>query len=249
MSNIRYELTEEESVNFRPKLLYLSTSKFESDWHSTPHYHPFSEIMFITGGAGTYLLDKKVDPISRGDLVVVSPNIMHTEYSSADSPLEYMIIGVDNIAFDLLVEDEESESDLPPTIFHFFNHYDKTYYYLQELNKELVNKRPNYQIMSQHIVNVLLLYIMRHSNLKTSIPSVNKTKYVNRECAFVKQSFEEHAHERYGRFQGCGFFLPRFFHETVQDFGRLYAALFPEKYGAIKRAPQNSAGLFYLHCL
>lgn len=65
------------------------------------------------------MLDKKVYPISRGDLVVVSPNIMHTEYSSADSPLEYMIIGVDNIAFDLLVEDEESESDLPPTIFHF----------------------------------------------------------------------------------------------------------------------------------
>ena len=192
MSNIRYELTEEESVNFRPKLLYLSTSKFESDWHSTPHYHPFSEIMFITGGAGTFLLDKKVYPISRGDLVVVSPNIMHTEYSSADSPLEYMIIGVDNIAFDLLVEDEESESDLPPTIFHFFNHYDKTYYYLQELNKELVNKRPNYQIMSQHIVNVLLLYIMRHSNLKTSIPSVNKTKYVNRECAFVKQYIDQH---------------------------------------------------------
>lgn len=46
--------------------------------------------------------------------------------------------------------------------------------------------------MSQHIVNVLLLYIMRHSNLKTSIPSVNKTKYVNRECAFVKQYIDQH---------------------------------------------------------
>lgn len=55
-----------------------------------------------------------------------------------------------------------------------------------------MNKRPNYQIMSQHIVNVLLLYIMRHSNLKTSIPSVNKTKYVNRECAFVKQYIDQH---------------------------------------------------------
>lgn len=192
MSNIRYEITDIESVNFQPKLLYLTTSKFGSDWHSTPHYHPFSEIMFITGGTGTFLLDDKIYPISRGDLVVVSPNIMHTEYSSPNYPLEYVIVGVENIAFDLVVNREDGdESALPPTIFPFFGHYDKTTYYLQELNAELQQKPANYQKMAQHLTNVLLLFIMRHTNLKARGVNDNE-KYVSRECAFVKQYIDEH---------------------------------------------------------
>ena len=121
MSNIRYEISDLETVNFQPKLLYLSTSKYGTDWHSTPHYHPFSELMFILNGTGTFLLDNRVYPIKRGDLIIVNPNVIHTEYSSAETPLEYVIIGVENVVFDTLSDKKETDdNDLPPPPERFF---------------------------------------------------------------------------------------------------------------------------------
>ncbi len=193
MSNIRYEIPDIESVNFQPKLLYLTTSKYGTDWHSTPHYHSFSELMFILNGSGTFLLDNHTYPIHRGDLIIVNPNVIHTEYSSEEAPLEYVIIGVENILFDLLAEkkDDEAERSRPRTIFSFFTHYDKTNYYLQELNFELQNQPENYQKMAQYLTNILILFITRHTRL-TAKAVANEYRCISRECAFVKQYIDEH---------------------------------------------------------
>lgn len=47
MSSIRYEFSDEELNNFKPKLLYLTQSEYGDDWHSTPHYHPFLELLYV----------------------------------------------------------------------------------------------------------------------------------------------------------------------------------------------------------
>lgn len=41
MSSIRYEFSDEELNNFKPKLLYLTQSEYGDDWHSTPIIIPF----------------------------------------------------------------------------------------------------------------------------------------------------------------------------------------------------------------
>ena len=90
MSNVRYELTEKNIPGFEPQLLYLSVSKYGSDWMSTLHYHPHMEVLFVMEGEGFFHLDEKKYPIGRGSLVVVNPNRYHTESSSEKSALEMM---------------------------------------------------------------------------------------------------------------------------------------------------------------
>ena len=192
MGNIRYELTEEEVVNFKPKFLYLTTSKYGQDWHSTPHYHPHTEIAFVTDGKGFFLLGEKDYPVKRGDLIIVNPNVLHTEHSDPDQPLNYVMIGVDNIAFDVICDDEEhAEEEKERTIFSFMRHFDRTNYYLQQLNKELLEKRPNYQLMSHHLLSILLLYVMRHANLRAAV-AAGGDGFVSKECAFVRDYLNEH---------------------------------------------------------
>ena len=52
MSNTRYLINDKDISNFNFELLYINKSKFENDWHSTAHFHPFMEIFFITNGKG-----------------------------------------------------------------------------------------------------------------------------------------------------------------------------------------------------
>lgn len=38
----------------RLKLLYIDSSRFDSDWHSTLHSHPFAELMYVVRGSGYF---------------------------------------------------------------------------------------------------------------------------------------------------------------------------------------------------
>lgn len=67
MSSIRYEFSDEELNNFKPKLLYLTQSEYGDDWHSTPHYHPFLELLYVFEGKGEFLIDGQAFSLRRGD--------------------------------------------------------------------------------------------------------------------------------------------------------------------------------------
>ena len=58
-----YLLKENDVYNLDFNLIYISKSKFENDWHSTPHQHPFTEIFFITHGKGFFQIDDQLKQI------------------------------------------------------------------------------------------------------------------------------------------------------------------------------------------
>lgn len=98
MSSIRYEFSDEELNNFKPKLLYLTQSEYGDDWHSTPHYHPFLELLYVFDGKGEFIIDTQAFSLTRGDFVIINPYTIHTETSSPKNPLKYYIFGIDNIS-------------------------------------------------------------------------------------------------------------------------------------------------------
>lgn len=61
MGNIRYLFDDSNLSDFNFELLYITKSKFENDWHSTTHIHPFMEIFFITEGNGSFQLEDNID--------------------------------------------------------------------------------------------------------------------------------------------------------------------------------------------
>ncbi len=110
MSSIRYEFSDEELNNFKPKLLYLTQSEYGDDWHSTPHYHPFLELLYVFDGKGEFIIDTQAFSLTRGDFVIINPYTIHTETSSPKNPLKYYIFGIDNISLSA-----RQKSPPPPT--------------------------------------------------------------------------------------------------------------------------------------
>ena len=66
-------------LNF--KLLSYDKLKYEHDWESIEHSHPYSEILFVTGGHGAFINNRNQRPLSKGDIVITNPYVSHTEIS------------------------------------------------------------------------------------------------------------------------------------------------------------------------
>ena len=85
----RYPLNNDENNSISARLLYVTYSKFENDWPSLVHTHYFTELCYIKGGQGIYLIEDSRYPVRRDDFIIINANVAHTEMSDGDSPLEY----------------------------------------------------------------------------------------------------------------------------------------------------------------
>ena len=81
------------------KLLYVSTAKYGGDWHSTLHTHACTEIFYVVGGSGKFNIEGKLLPVTTDDMVIVNPNVEHTEVSYNKRPLEYIVLGVEGLEY------------------------------------------------------------------------------------------------------------------------------------------------------
>ena len=88
MSIQRYQLKNRKLDKMSFHLLYISTSRYEGDWHSTPHAHHCTELFYVSSGKGSFLVNDDVFDVKADDLIIVNPNVPHTEMSRDESPLE-----------------------------------------------------------------------------------------------------------------------------------------------------------------
>lgn len=177
MSNHRYDIKSQNFQKLNSKLLSISMAKYQGDWKSIPHTHHFSEIFYVIQGSGTFLLDGKVYPIKAGDMVIVPPNVEHTEQSFHLAPLEYMVLGIDGITL-LSMEDSDSR------IMDNYSHKKEIQPILSLMLQESQQEQSGYDFVCQHLLDILLIQIMRQQKLvPASISSAKMTK----ECGQVKR--------------------------------------------------------------
>ena len=151
MGNTRYLLTKNNVYDLDFELIYISKSKFENDWHSTLHMHPFTEIFFITSGQGTFQIGDEVVSVKESDLILINPNCSHTERSvSSSNPLEYIVFAINNLAIGIspstLNEDNSKDSLNTYKILNFNKKKSEILYNLNTLIKELEEKNLNYEL-------------------------------------------------------------------------------------------------------
>ena len=103
MGNIRHSFnTSNQETTFSQmpyRLLYSSYSKYEQDWESYPHTHYFSELFYVLNGCGSFIVEEESFPIRKQNLIIINPSIRHTEVSDKNSPLEYIVLGVEGLNF------------------------------------------------------------------------------------------------------------------------------------------------------
>lgn len=184
MGNTRYVFNNEESIKkIDSKLLYVSTSKYEGDWHSTKHSHYFTELFYVISGKGSFVVENKTFPVKENDLVIINPNIEHTEKSYNSNPLEYIVLGIDGLSFNFDKENLNQQY----SVYNFNNDKREILFYLKLLLKELEEQKKEYELICLNILEVLLIYIMRHANYAFSVTKASLSKNINRECNKIKR--------------------------------------------------------------
>lgn len=190
MSTNRYDLNFDKNNKIRNavKLLYVSTAKYGGDWHSTPHTHNCSELFYVTGGLGQFQIEDQLYPVSTNDLIIINPNVIHTEVSLNSNPLEYIVVGADGLELETI-----DGTDNHYRIINCKNFRDRTLFSLQQMLKEMENKALGYETVCQDLMEILVISLFRQTNFSTSLAPVKKNS--TRLCKMVRRYIDAHYKE------------------------------------------------------
>lgn len=186
MSNDHYTLKQFDSVRNCLRLLNVGSAKYSGDWSSVPHTHSYAELFYVIGGAGHIQIDHELYPISARQLVVINPNVMHTERSLNASPLEYVVLGIDGLELAL---DGSSDSR-----FRILENHDveDVHTCIRNILEETHSAQPGSDAICQAYMEILVTRLMRSMDLSLSqTPSAA----VNPHCAAVRRYIDAHFKE------------------------------------------------------
>lgn len=175
---------EEESSHLTIRLLYLTTSRYDQSWRNPIHSHSFSELFFITGGKGHFLIRGEKCPVEKGHLLIVNPQVEHGEFSSEEHPLEYIVLGIEGLQF---TPSSVQQEGLP--LIHLAPAPDSVARCMETLLDEVRNPRPGQETICQNLLNIIILMILRQKDIRISITAFNN---VSNECISIKEYIDTH---------------------------------------------------------
>ena len=189
MSRSYYSLNKDHPFTIRgtAKLLNVASSRYGGDWHSVPHTHSHTELFFIVSGKGQFLIQDQSFPVEVNDLVIINPNVPHTEDSLNAQPLEYIVLGVDGIE---LATSENSNGQ-----FCILDHFESVEISgcLRNILREMEQKNTGYEDICQAYMEILVIRLMRSTAL--AVQTATQAFSGNRQCAAVRQYIDLHFKE------------------------------------------------------
>ena len=185
MSNRCYSFEETELKKLDVQLLYITQARYDLDWHSTEHIHHFTELFYVLHGNGYFLVENEKFPVAENDLVIVNPNVSHTEMGGNEDPLEYIVLGISGLVF----KDEIMDTAYNYSMHNFHNRKDDFLFYLKMLVKEVDEKEEGFETICHNLLESLVLNLIRRTHNKIAIAP---SKKVTKECRFVEQYIDEH---------------------------------------------------------
>ena len=167
------------------RLLNITWAQYSSEWNSTMHAHRHAEMFFIMSGSGTFQLQRHSFPVSGRSLVIINPGVMHCEQSNQGSPMEYIVLGVENL------EMAANEQGYVLTTFH--RDWDAISVSLRLMLQEARSGQDGYSQVCQRMLEIILLRILRRRGLSLASEAVGMDD--NRECGLVRRYIDEHFKE------------------------------------------------------
>ena len=189
MSRSHYSMNQEQNFTIRgtARLLNVASARYGGDWHSVPHTHNHMELFFIVGGKGQFLIEDQLYPVGINHLVIINPNIVHTEVSLNAQPLEYIVLGIEGIQL--------AGSDVSDRQFSILDHYESVEISgcLRNILREMEQKNTGYEDVCQAYMEILIIRLMRSTAL--AVPAEAQTVSANRQCAAVRRYIDLHFKE------------------------------------------------------
>lgn len=190
MSNSRYMLDSAQSGAIRgsARLLNAGSARYEGDWPSIPHAHAYAELFYITGGDGQFRIEEKLFPVQVDQLVIVNPNVIHTEVSFESHPLEYIVLGIAGLE---LAEEDGGDSRFRVLDFRGDSDISTC---LRQILRESRQMQEGYETVCQAYMEILIVRLMRSATFALAAGSVEKR--ASRQCATVRRYIDAHYKEQ-----------------------------------------------------
>ena len=168
-------------------MLSVASSTYGGDWHSEPHTHNHMELFYIVGGKGQFLIDNQLYPVDANNLVIINPNVSHTEVSLNAQPMEYIVLGIESVE---LMTSENSNGQF--CILNCFESVEISSC-LRNILREMELQNTGYEDICQAYLEILIIRLMRNTDISVlTDPSHSRG---NRQCAAIKRYIDLHFKE------------------------------------------------------
>lgn len=186
-TNYTFSLTKEALPRQQIVLRNVASATYGGDWHSIPHSHSYTELFYIIDGDGQFQINGKLFPVQAHQLVVVNPNILHTEVSYEARPLEYIVLGIEGL------ELASSGSGEAQYCIYSFPEHNAVLSCMQHVLQEMQERRPEYETLCLAYMDIIMVHLMRNAGV--SVSHTHSRFPLNRQCAAVLQYIDQHYKE------------------------------------------------------
>ena len=187
MSNKRYELefSDHHDIRGTAKLRSISSARYGGDWHCTPHAHHYAELFYIVGGDGQFQIEDRLYPVKTDQMVIVNPNVVHTEMSYNARPLEYIVLGIEGLELAL--------SEQQPDRYRILDYRGggDILTCLRHILQETQAAQPGYETICQAYMEILVLRLMRSTRFTTTAASHT----MGSQCTAIRHYIDTHYKE------------------------------------------------------
>ena len=187
MGNQRYNASPTSLATGALTLQYISSSKYEGDWPSAPHAHPCTELFYVISGEGSFQIQELAFSVAPNDLIVINPNVLHTETALNTSPMEYIVAGIEGADFL-----GKGSNDLRFCHFSCGEMGERVSFYMQEILAELKNGQPYCDNIATGWLHILVAKLQRYKEITLTIKPPEKTSL---ESAQIKHYIDKHFKE------------------------------------------------------
>lgn len=182
MSNEMVSISSSAGSRSDFQLRYISISKYEGDWHSLPHTHQFTELFYVLHGEGVFYIENEKVPVKTDDLIIINPNVEHTEKTFPNNPMEYIVFGVEGLAFSFTEHDQAY--GLGYSFYSYGSDKNQFINFAQLMMHEFQDKKPGFEKVCHGLLEVLLVYISRKQKLSV----ISESSFqLSKECAIAKR--------------------------------------------------------------
>ena len=189
LSHINYSFNQDDDSLPRDKmkLRNIASTRYSGDWPSIPHSHSYAELFYIVDGAGQFQINDRLFPVRAHQLVVVNPNVIHTEVSLESHPLEYIVLGIEGLEFTI------SDTSEGSFCVYTFDGNNDVLPCMRKILTEMQNRESNFQILCQAYMDIIVVQLMRNASV-SAVP-IHSRLPANRQCATVKRYIDHHYKE------------------------------------------------------
>ena len=170
-------------------LLCISKQRYDNDWQCTFNAHHYTELFYVISGHGEFLVNDERFDIHPDDMIIINPNVLHTEVKLKETPMEYIVVGIEGLQF-TNIDQGVVRKDF--SIHSYRDHKEDILYYLNALLKEQELKRQYYEMICQNQLQILVINMLRHASSDLVVVPAKK---IAKECRFIEQYIANHYRE------------------------------------------------------